>query len=358
MYESTISCNLHDNKKLFKEQLREKANSNIAGITERGVYLAYCEEKCCITVESISSTKKASDATSARSFECLDVPLREVLSGSLQPSQIYITEEIVMELFHPKFIPASKVDESFRKINQHLTAVLFNTLSLSLTDNHPDTICKHITESLKEVVSDVSEKHVKLMTTSRNLDNELPYNHWLHQHLEGVLQSHGFVVDMQAKKIKAIAPVSEYVSSQPDVMIFHADKFSKNYNALYVKPMYENLDILCLNEGEDEIIEEVKIIGFAGELKVKRMGDDVENECFYNMFGQGVNLAMMAMRTGQIVKRVSMFGITIAVHKPSVSRLLHVVMDFDSNRCIFRRVYNYYSFAFLINMVLNVLSQE
>ena len=38
--------------------------------------------------------------------------------------------------------------------------------------------------------------------------------------------------------------------------------------------MYENLDILCSNEGEDEIIRQVKIMDFEGELKVKRMGDD------------------------------------------------------------------------------------
>ena len=72
--------------------------------------------------------------------------------------------------------------------------------------------------SLSAVVGDMSEKHVELMTSSRNLDNEL-YNHWLHQHLKGTLQSHGFVVNMQAKKIKAIAPVSECVSSQPDSML-------------------------------------------------------------------------------------------------------------------------------------------
>ena len=49
------------------------------------------------------------------------------------------------------------------------------------------------------------------------------------------------------------------------------------------------------SEEEEEAIEQVKLLGFAGELKLSHIGDETENECFYNMFGQGVNLAMKAM---------------------------------------------------------------
>jgi len=51
------------------------------------------------------------------------------------------------------------------------------------------------------------------------------------------------------------------------MVIFHADRFTKNYNTMYVKPMYENLDILWPNKHEGGIIE-VNVMGFAGEMKV------------------------------------------------------------------------------------------
>ena len=37
-----------------------------------------------------------------------------------------------------------------------------------------------------------------------------------------------FVVDTQSKLIKLIAPVNEYVSSHPDLLIYHSQIFMKN----------------------------------------------------------------------------------------------------------------------------------
>jgi len=56
--------------------------------------------------------------------------------------------------------------------------------------------------------------------------------------------------------------------------------------------------------------------------------DDAVNECFFNMFSQGVNLAMRVLSSGKIVKRIKMYGITVAVHRPEKAKLLQLIMDF------------------------------
>ena len=74
----------------------------------------------------------------------------------------------------------------------------------------------------------------------------------------------------------------------------------KHLNAIYVKPVVHNLDVLCFNE-------------VAGELKLCNIGDETDNECYYNMFGQGISQAMKAISNGQLVQKVSMYGISVAV---------------------------------------------
>ena len=71
---------------------------------------------------------------------------------------------------------------------------------------------------------------------------------------------------------------------------------------------------------------EVELIAMAGELKVPCVGDNAINECFYNMFGQGVNLAMKSLSSGNIVKHIVIYGIncskllwTLKVIPPSLS---------------------------------------
>ena len=86
----------------------------------------------------------------------------------------------------------------------------------------------------------------------------------------------------------------------------------EHLNAIYIKPMVHNLDILCFSEDE-EAIGQLKILGFAGELKVCDISDDTDSECYYNLFGQGVNLAMKAISNGKLVQKVSMYGISFAV---------------------------------------------
>ena len=112
----------------------------------------------------------------------------------------------------------------------------------------------------------------------------MPVTHWLAEYLAETLQPTGFIVDTQNKMTKAVAPVNEYITSKPDLLIYNSH-FSSHLGAVYVK-------FRCADEQLNA--EEVLITGCAGEIKVEQIRADGENECFYNMFSQGTNLAMKA----------------------------------------------------------------
>ena len=187
---------------------------------------------------------------------------------------------------------------------------------------------------------------------SRKVVNELPFSNWLYEHLSSKLDEKGFVFDTQGKLIKAIGPVNEYVNSLPDVLIYHGKGYMKTINALTLQVEYPHYDILCDNKVNMEG-EEVELIAMAGELKVPCVGDNAINECFYNMFGQGVNLAMKSLSSGNIVKHIVMYGIVVAVHLPEKAKLLQIIMDFESNTSQFKLVAQDYDFTMLLNTVLD-----
>jgi len=163
------------------------------------------------------------------------------------------------------------------------------------------------------------------------------------------LDGKGFVFDTQSKLIKAIGPVNEYVNSLPDVLIYHGKGYMKTINALTLQVEYPHYDILC----DNKLNMEVELIAMAGELKVPCVGDNAINECFYNMFGQGVNLAMKSLSSGNIVKHIVMYGIVVAVHLPEKAKLLQIIMDFESNTSQFKLVAQDYDFTMLLNTVLD-----
>ena len=85
--------------------------------------------------------------------------------------------------------------------------------------------------------------------------------------------------------------MNEYITSKPDLLIYNAH-FTSHLGAVYID-LEANIDVLFQN---DELsAEEVLITGCAGEVKVEQIGANGENECFYNMFSQGTNLAMKAI---------------------------------------------------------------
>ena len=76
------------------------------------------------------------------------------------------------------------------------------------------------------------------------------------------------------------------------------------------------------------------------------------------MFGQGVNLALMAVEKGHIISCVNMYGIVVATHKPDKATLLQVIMSFEKGKCTFRRVYKRYKFVWLMNMMIEHIKRN
>ena len=126
-----------------------------------------------------------------------------------------------------------------------------SSLGLLLAGSNPSEIGKHVGDSLQG--KNVVDKHQHLMTTSRDVNYELPYNDWLYKHLVECLSLFGFIVDSHAKQLKPVAPVSEYISSLPDVVIYHGEKYMKHLSAVYVKPIVHNVDVLSFSEEEEAI---------------------------------------------------------------------------------------------------------
>lgn len=114
-------------------------------------------------------------------------------------------------------------------------------------------------------------------------------------------------------------------------------QFENQISAAYVTVKCPNVDILCGNQ-EEERIDKVQIEAFAGEVKVEDFKDDGENECFFNMFGQGTNLALKSLSSGKLVSNLKMYGIIVAAHKPDKARLLEVNIDFEEQTCVIRHV--------------------
>jgi len=69
-----------------------------------------------------------------------------------------------------------------------------------------------------------------------------------------------------------------------------------------------------------------------------------------DMFGQGVNLAMKSLSSGNIVKHNVMYGIVVAVQK---AKLFQIIMDFENNTSQFKLLVQDYNLTMLLNTVLD-----
>ena len=74
-------------------------------------------------------------------------------------------------------------------------------------------------------------------------------------------------MDTEGIIIKPIAPNNEYVTSQPDLLIFHTNNV-ETLNCLYVQTGTDD------DDDDASSLNDVKVTGFAGEFK-----GNAENEC-------------------------------------------------------------------------------
>lgn len=340
-------CNLQQQKRLFEEQFQKHLSQQkkFSYLIEKGTYLAFYSDTFCITVDTVSN-ERASAATALRYFQCLNVNLDEVLPvEQLSVVDKYVKENDILEIFYPRVISAIKMNCEFTLLKEHLDTILCNSLDRALDHTkQPGHIVKEIGQQLREFQSKLSERQNHLASSSRAVKYEKPYTNWLREYLQCVLAPHEFTVDADGVNIKPIAPVNEYVTSQPDLLLFH-NKYTDALNGLYIQA----------SDHETVALDDMKVTGFAGEFKVDEAKGSAENECFFNMVGQGVNLAMMTIEKGQIISCISIYGIVVATKKPEEATLLQVIMNLNKSKCIFRRVYRPYKFSVLLNMIIEHL---
>ena len=334
--------------KKFKSQKPLK----YAELLDKRIYLAYINEKLCITADVIGS-KRASDARTRRDFPCDVLPIGQMLS-QLSPTT-YIAEEDVLDIFNPDVISTSTVKQGFDQVADQLDTIIYGSLGAFFDGSSTATVGNNIAEQLHTFKQQLQTKCVELSTVcSRKINNELPISGWLHAHLASKLDTLGFIVDTQSKLTKPVGPLNEYVYSQPDLLLYHSERFLKHVSALTVKVTYPCIDVLSAEESV-LVYDEVHVMGIASEVKVEDAGEDAVNECYCNMFGQGVNLAMKGVCKGMLVKQVTMYGIVVAAHKSNEARLLKLLMNFEENSCTFQYASNHYNFTTLLNSVIAAL---
>ena len=348
---TSANCSLEEQIQLSDAQKNLKLNQLI----DKGNYLVYHGKKCCITANTMD-TERASAAKMTRSFPCKVVPLNQVLQQRLPSPKAYISEKEVLDIFHPDVISTSTVKKSFDEVTSRLDKIVYSALSSALSGRSSTAVTNDLAKELHGLKEEVQLKSMEISTQhSRKVTNELPITGWLHRYLSHTLDSLGFIVDTQGKLTKPTAPVNEYAYSQPDLLIYHSQRFLATLSALSINLVHPHIDILCATEDTVEI-DKLHMIAMAGEIKVENAHEDAVNECFMNMFGQATNLAMKAISDGNLVTEITMYGIVVAAHKPDEAKLLHLLMNFENNTCEFKSVANCYQFTQLLNAVIEELS--
>ena len=147
---TNTECNLQEQKELFEEQLAQQ--KKFSYLIKKGMYLAYYDDKFCITADTVKS-KRASDATATKTFHCLNVNLDEMLPVDQLSATVdkYITEQAIMEIFHPRVISACIIDEEFKQLQKQLDTIVYNSLDRALITSQPSHVVMEIGRELKEL---------------------------------------------------------------------------------------------------------------------------------------------------------------------------------------------------------------
>ena len=62
-------------------------------------------------------------------------------------------------------------------------------------------------------------------------------------------------------------------------------------------------------------INKYNVMQLVGELKIENINAAAENECYYNMFNEATRLALKMLPSGKLIKKIAVYGITVAVHQ-------------------------------------------
>ena len=146
-----------------------------------------------------------------------------------------------------------------------------------------------------------------------------------------------------------VAAANEYIFSRSDLLIYHPAKCIKCVQVLHVA--IAKKDVLV----QHYKIDEYDTMQLVGELKVESINTAAENECYYNMFNEAARLALKILPSGKLIRKLTVYGITVAAHQHDFARLLTVKIDLDQQVCKFERCPVLYPFTILFNKIIKIM---
>lgn len=164
-----------------------------------------------------------------------------------------------------------------------------------------------------------------------NINREVQFNVWLFQYLNIGLRKHGFVVHQETlNKVADMPNVNEYSTSVSDCLLYHESKvFQEHTSGIVLTSDSEDDDDHPLEVGNS--VSEAH--GNTFEVKYPIISESNINECFFNMFGGGTKLVSMSLRQGNVVNKLSMYGIVVSMQDPHNTTILHLQVDFVKSKC-------------------------
>ena len=110
-------------------------------------------------------------------------------------------------------------------------------------------------------------------------------------------------------------------------------------------------------DGQGLTIKKHDLVEGVAEIKVESINAAAENECFYNMFIEGVKITVKSLVAGKVIKKVTIFGIVVAAHQPSFAHLLKLIIDYEERACTFYKSATTAEFSLLLNEVISILDR-
>ena len=329
-----LPCNAKDQEQLLRQQLQKDVS-----FAEGYDFLLSRDNHMCIYCCTTKKWLRASEAVASRTFIACETPIETMLGGTGSKKSIsYFTHGEICNIFDSKVV-SSCVMSSFVKEVSHRVDDIMKVMAVI---NDKQDICT-LVSNIKTVLEN--------QPIARTLNYELPYNEWLHELVNKRLSLLGYCVIAKNPEVP-IAPANEYIFSKSDLLIYHPVKILKQVQAIHVSIVKNDVLLHQHNACKYDLVHSVT------ELKVKGITMAGENECFYNMFSEAVKLALKMLTTGKLIRKITVYGITMAAHQHEFARLLTLIMDFDTCTCKFNRCATLEPFTFLLNQTINILEHQ
>ena len=279
--ENKCYCSLEDQSLNFQKQNMQD------NFPDETPYLLYCDETLCIHCLTTTVSRSPSEATAKREFNVIESTIDNLLEGTTtgnkEYTREYILPEKIDEIFTADLVSYASYDSFLQEIQTKIDDAL---LKLAQGNDKQEVVTSIV--SLKSTIDAAKSCG---MENKRRINDELPYSEWLYTLTRENLVPRGFVVEREQGE-SPIAHVNEYLGGRKDLLIYHPARCEAVVNALYVG--------ICSPKA---VTNECNIFQGIAELKVHSVNAAAENEYYYRMFAEAVELTLKILASGKLVKK-------------------------------------------------------